>query len=53
MKSRKAVVATAVAGVLAVAVPIFAGTAMKPDVVDMETTKAQFMRSASEFEKPD
>ena len=52
MKSRKALVATAVAVVLAVAVPIFAGTAMKTDVVDMETTKAQFMQTASEYQKP-
>ncbi len=44
--------ATAIVAVLAGAVPIFAGTVMKPEVVDMETTKAQFMRTASEFQKP-
>ena len=53
MKSRKALVATAVAVVLVVALPIFAGTAMKPDVVDMESTKSQFMRSASDFQNPE
>ena len=51
MKGRKVLVATAIAAVLAGVVPIFVGAAMKPEVVDMETTKAQFIRTASEFQK--
>ena len=51
MKSRNAIIATAIVAILAGAVPILAGASMKPEAVDVEVTKAQLTRAASEFQK--